>query len=42
LDNAESELIVPTGHDVQTAPNTEAKIQSVLLHHLARSRTAEP
>ena len=31
LDGAESELIVPTGHDVQTHPKTETEIQRILL-----------
>ena len=34
LDGAESELIVPTGHDVQTHPKTETEIQRILLHYL--------
>jgi pimeloyl-ACP methyl ester carboxylesterase len=39
LEDAESELIVPTGHDVQTHPNTEAKIEKILLRYLSRSKT---
>ena len=34
LDGAESELIVPTGHDVQTHSKTETEIQRILLHYL--------
>ena len=40
LDGAESELIVPTGHDVQTHPKTEAEIQRILLCYLARFKRA--
>jgi len=39
LDGAESELIVPTGHDVQTHPKTEAEIQRILLRYLTRNKT---
>jgi pimeloyl-ACP methyl ester carboxylesterase len=39
LEDAESELIVPTGHDVQTHPNTEAKIKKILLRYLSKSKT---
>ena len=39
LEGAQSELIVPTGHDVQTDPKTEAEIRKILLHYLARSKT---
>ena len=39
LEGAESELIVPTGHDVQTHPNTEAKIEKILLRYLSKSMT---
>jgi hypothetical protein len=39
LEDAESELIVPTGHDVQTHPNTETKIEKILLRYLSRSKT---
>lgn len=34
LDSAVSEIIVPTGHDVQTDPNSEAEIRRVLLEAL--------
>ena len=36
LDGAESELIVPTGHDVQTHQKTETEIQRLLLSYLHR------
>ena len=36
LDGAESELIVPTGHDVQTHQKTETEIQRILLSYLPR------
>ena len=36
LDGAESELIVPTGHDVQTHQKTETEIQRILLSYLHR------
>jgi pimeloyl-ACP methyl ester carboxylesterase len=39
LKDAESELIVPTGHDVQTHPNTEAEIRKILLRYLSKSKT---
>ena len=39
LEDAESELIVPTGHDVQTHPNTKAEIQKILLRYLSKSKT---
>jgi pimeloyl-ACP methyl ester carboxylesterase len=39
LEDAESQLIVPTGHDVQTHPNTEAEIQKILLRHLSKRKT---
>ena len=39
LEDAESELIVPTGHDVQTHPNTKAEIQKILLRYLSKGKT---
>ena len=39
LEDADSELIVPTGHDVQTHTNTEAEIQKILLRYLSKSKT---
>jgi pimeloyl-ACP methyl ester carboxylesterase len=38
LDSAESEIIVPTGHDVQTDPHSEAEIQRILLDNLNSGR----
>lgn len=40
LGTAESELIVPTGHDVQTHPKTEAQIQRILLRRLSKREHA--
>jgi hypothetical protein len=40
LSTAESELIVPTGHDVQTHPKTEAQIQRILLRRLSKREHA--
>ena len=39
MEDAQSELIVPTGHDVQTHPNTEAEIEKILLRYLSKSKT---
>jgi pimeloyl-ACP methyl ester carboxylesterase len=36
LESAKSELIVPTGHDVQTHPKTVAEIQRILLRSLSK------
>ncbi len=42
LEGAQSELIVPTGHDVQTHAKTEAAIEKILLGFLSRNKPPAP
>jgi pimeloyl-ACP methyl ester carboxylesterase len=42
LEGSKSELIVPTGHDVQTHSKTEAEIEKILLGYLSRNKPSAP